>query len=204
MQMYLWTNRPLSTLTIDAPSSAAGKYGIADNAFNPGHVALPVTPAGLSGTLALYADGTPDTSDACTAAVNAAALNGKIVVIRRGTCDFVTKVKFAQQAGAIAVLVVNTDNGLINMQGGDATITIPALCLSKSDGEKIIAALTTGTASGTMSGSDPAFVNTDGDLDNGIISHEYGHGISARLSGNCLSGSEQMGEGWSDWFWLMM
>jgi hypothetical protein len=24
------------------------------------------------------------------------------------------------------------------------------------------------------------------------------------LSGNCLGGSEQMGEGWSDWFWLMM
>ncbi|GAA4276211.1 M36 family metallopeptidase [Aquimarina mytili] len=48
----------------------------------------------------------------------------------------------------------------------------------------------------------------DGDLDNGIIIHEYGHGISIRLVGgpssNQLGGSEQMGEGWSDWFGLML
>ncbi len=49
----------------------------------------------------------------------------------------------------------------------------------------------------------------DGDLDNGIIAHEYGHGISTRLAGGpnnsgCLSGSEQQGEGWSDWFGLMI
>ncbi len=44
----------------------------------------------------------------------------------------------------------------------------------------------------------------DGDLDAGIIAHEYGHGVSNRLSGGpgsaaCLGGQEQMGEGWSDW-----
>lgn len=49
----------------------------------------------------------------------------------------------------------------------------------------------------------------DGDLDNGIICHEYGHGISNRLVGgpsnvNCLDNDEQMGEGWSDYFGLIM
>lgn len=49
----------------------------------------------------------------------------------------------------------------------------------------------------------------DGDLDNGIIAHEYGHGISTRLAGGpnnsgCLSGNEQQGEGWADWFALMI
>ncbi len=48
----------------------------------------------------------------------------------------------------------------------------------------------------------------DGDLDNVIIAHEYGHGISTRLVGgpsaNRLGGSEQMGEGWSDWFGLVL
>ncbi len=44
----------------------------------------------------------------------------------------------------------------------------------------------------------------DGDLDNGIILHEYGHGVSNRLTGgpgnvSCLGNAEQMGEGWSDW-----
>jgi hypothetical protein len=48
-----------------------------------------------------------------------------------------------------------------------------------------------------------------GDFDNGIIAHEYGHGISNRLVAgpsnvNCLANAEQMGEGWSDYFSLMM
>ena len=48
----------------------------------------------------------------------------------------------------------------------------------------------------------------DGDLDNGIITHEYGHGVSNRLtgggSGACLGNVEQGGEGWSDYFALML
>lgn len=62
----------------------------------------------------------------------------------------------------------------------------------------------------------------DGSLDTGIVSHEYGHGISNRLTGggsnasclyacqqtdsngNCLQYTEQMGEGWSDYFALIM
>ena len=49
----------------------------------------------------------------------------------------------------------------------------------------------------------------DGDFDNGIIAHEYGHGISTRLTGgpnnsSCLRNAEQAGEGWSDWFGLML
>jgi hypothetical protein len=49
----------------------------------------------------------------------------------------------------------------------------------------------------------------DGDLDNGVIAHEYGHGLSNRLTGgpgnvSCLNNSEQMGEGWSDWLGLIM
>lgn len=48
----------------------------------------------------------------------------------------------------------------------------------------------------------------DGDYDNGVIAHEYGHGISTRLTGGpgatCLGGDEQGGEGWSDYFGLML
>jgi len=48
----------------------------------------------------------------------------------------------------------------------------------------------------------------DGDLDNGIIIHEYGHGISTRLVGgpsnvNCLTNNQQPGEGLSDWWSLV-
>ncbi|HSD13601.1 MAG TPA: T9SS-dependent M36 family metallopeptidase [Flavobacterium sp.] len=205
MQMYLWDAGPKPTMTISAPASVAGIYTVTDNNFNPGHVALPASPGGISGTYALFDDGAPDSSDACSAAINAAALNGKIVIIRRGDCTFVEKVKFAQQAGAIAVLMVNNVDGGIIMGGADATITIPAVSITMAEGEALIAALSAGTMTGIISGPATAFVNSDGDFDNGIIAHEYGHGISTRLSGNCLSGSaEQQGEGWSDWFWLMM
>ncbi len=49
----------------------------------------------------------------------------------------------------------------------------------------------------------------DGDVDNGIIVHEFGHGVSNRLTGGpaaagCLSNAEQMGEGWSDYQALML
>jgi hypothetical protein len=51
----------------------------------------------------------------------------------------------------------------------------------------------------------------DSALDNGIVIHEYGHGISNRLTGgpansdalNALQ-SGGMGEGWSDWWALML
>ncbi len=48
----------------------------------------------------------------------------------------------------------------------------------------------------------------DGDVDNGIVIHEFGHGISNRLTGGpsqsgCLSNAEQMGEGWADYYALM-
>ncbi|WP_428265745.1 M36 family metallopeptidase [Haliangium sp.] len=47
----------------------------------------------------------------------------------------------------------------------------------------------------------------DGDFDNGIIIHEYGHGISIRQVGGpsnsgCLNNAQQGGEGWSD-FWSL-
>jgi hypothetical protein len=49
----------------------------------------------------------------------------------------------------------------------------------------------------------------DSDMDDAVIAHEYGHGISSRLTGgpansNCLSNQEQAGEGWSDFFGLVL
>lgn len=49
----------------------------------------------------------------------------------------------------------------------------------------------------------------DGDLDAGIVFHEYSHGVSTRQVGgpgnsNCLNNAQQPGEGWSDWFGLML
>lgn len=49
----------------------------------------------------------------------------------------------------------------------------------------------------------------DGDFDNLVIIHEFGHGVSNRLTGGpsntgCVGGQEQMGEGWSDYLGVIM
>lgn len=49
----------------------------------------------------------------------------------------------------------------------------------------------------------------DGDLDDLVIMHEYAHGISNRLVGGptnvgCLGNLQQPGEGWSDWYGLVI
>ena len=205
MQMYLWNAKKPSNLLVNTGTLAGTNYNVNDNAFNPGHVNLPIFPATLTNDLVLYDDGAPDTSDACEVPVNAAALNGKIAVIRRGTCSFVIKVKNAQDAGAVGVVVVNNIAGGISMAGADATITIPAVSMTQAQGEALIAAMGSGTVNVSLS-SPEIYVNGDGDFDNGIIAHEYGHGVSTRLVGGGagLNSSEQPGEGWSDWLWLMM
>lgn len=211
MQMYLWNVGPTPKyLTINSPASIAGEYDATNNVFSPGNVALLPSP-GVTQNLVLFNDGAPDSSDACSAAVNASELSGKIAVIRRGTCPFIDKVKAAQNAGAVAVIIVNNDaanpNQLVNMSGADATITIPAIFVSYNTGEAIIAEMLLGTVNGKIKNDPTGFINSDGDFDNGIIAHEYGHGISTRLVGGGagMSGSaEQPGEGWSDWTWLVM
>lgn len=51
--------------------------------------------------------------------------------------------------------------------------------------------------------------NKDGDFDALVVIHEYGHGVSNRLTGGpsnvgCLQNAEQMGEGWSDFYGALL
>lgn len=207
MQMFVWNaGKKFSNLTVTSGALSGTSYQVIENAFNEGHIHLPIAPAVLTNSLVLFEDATPDTSDACETATNASALNGKIAVIRRGTCAFALKVKAAQTAGAIAAIIVNNTTGTISMAGDDPTITIPAVSMTQVDGEALISAMANGTVNVNLSSID-SYAYADGDFDNGVIAHEYTHGISTRLVGGGagMSGSaEQPGEGWSDWAWLMM
>ncbi|WP_271855213.1 T9SS-dependent M36 family metallopeptidase [Patiriisocius marinus] len=213
MQMFLWNaSGPAGEpLTINTSGPLMGGYnGVPAGFGSP----LPEDMA-LVGDLALAIDNnagaSDDENDACDVITNGAALTGNIAVIRRGECQFGFKVLAAETEGAIAVIVVNNvAEASFAMAPGDVgdQVTIPSIMVNNIDGEAIIAALQNGDPlNGSLINDGPYML--DGDLDNGIIAHEYGHGISNRLTGgrfnsNCLSSDEQMGEGWSDYFGLML
>ena len=70
-----------------------------------------------------------------------APVAGKIAMVDRGVCTFVTKVKNAQNAGAAAVIIANSLNRAAFAPGGaDATITIPSIGISTADGAAVKAA----------------------------------------------------------------
>ena len=60
-----------------------------------------------------------DPRDACGAFKNEELLRGKVVVVHRGTCSFVTKAWLLQAAGAKAMVLINFDGSLFRMPQGD-------------------------------------------------------------------------------------
>ena len=106
-------------IEVNSPPGIAGSYAAAPAAFG-GALSDP----GITEDL-IYA--TPP--NGCTAI--GPEVSGHIALIDRGTCNFVVKVKNAQNAGAIAVVMANNVAGPPFVQGGtDPTITIPSVMIS--------------------------------------------------------------------------
>lgn len=126
--------------------------GISAGAFGVDHyVGAPVTAGSVNVTVAagefatVTADltagleapagtGVASLSQACAALPS---LTGKIALVARGTCSFTTKVRNAQTAGAVAVVVVNNVAGDPVALAADGTLpapTIPAYMAGKDDG----------------------------------------------------------------------
>ena len=184
MQMYLWNGGFTHELRLTSPLTTS--YNAYGAAFGP---ALSTT--GVSGSIvaAVPADG-------CTAI--GAAVSGKLALIDRGTCDFVTKVKNAQTAGATGVVVANNTGGTaaLVMGGTDATITIPSLMITQNDG---IALKGLAAPAGAIALKAVPPLMIDASLDSDIVYHEYGHGLTWRMIGS-MSGplAGALGEGASD------
>ena len=109
-------------------------------------------------------------------------------------------------------MVNNVPGGAISMGEGadDASNTPPSVMVITRDWRRYyLTALLSGESISASLLLDTSGFDVDGSFDNGIVAHEYGHGISNRLTAgasttNCLQNAEQMGEGWSDWFGLMI
>ena len=140
-----------TNVTINSPSGLAGNYPCFPNlSFGP-VITTPIT-----SNVVLVADGTSTPTLGCNGLTNTAALNGKIALIRRGSCTFATKILNAQTAGAIAVIIMNNFPGPAAAIGGtDTTITIPSVMISQADGNIIEAGLTSGIVNVTLNPSNP-------------------------------------------------
>jgi hypothetical protein len=132
-------------LNVNSPSSIMGNYAVGAAAFGP-----PLSSPGVTGNVVQALDAAdaagPLTTDACSPITNAAAVAGNIALVDRGTCAFTTKVKNAQNAGAIAVIVADNAAGSppAGMAGVDPTIVIPSARITLPDGNTIKAQLGSG------------------------------------------------------------
>ena len=129
---------------INSPAGIAGNFVGVPADFGPS-----LTMAGVTANVVQAldpADGAGAlTTDGCSALTNAAAVSGKIAIIDRGTCLFTVKVKNAQDAGAIAVIIANSAAAPpTGLSGSDTTITIPLELVLQADGNSIKAQLTNG------------------------------------------------------------
>lgn len=204
MQMYIWNrNGGVARFRINSPSAISGNiaYVVAQFGARPG---IP----SIRGKLIFVNDSSSNPTNGCNPLKNADQLKDNIALIDRGSCNFVTQVGNAQLAGAKAAIVINNVAGSpFAMTGSSTTINIPAIMIGKEDGDRIRDLVLEGNVQAELFDSSSAFKRYDSDLDLGVMAHEYGHGVSNRLTcgpniTNSLNHAEQMGEGWSDFIAL--
>jgi fungalysin metallopeptidase (M36)/PA domain-containing protein/K319-like protein len=170
----------------------------------------PKTFAEFSGKLVRIDDGTDTVTDGCEAATNDAMLAGNIAVIDRGACAFVDKVRNAQAAGAIAVIVANNKDGddSFTMGGTADDVTIPNVMVSQNEGAALYTAMLANDVVVSMFSNETTRSFKGSSWDSGIVAHEWAHYISNRLVGNStgLSNNQggSMGEGWGDFHALLL
>jgi hypothetical protein len=139
---------PLAVVKATSPAGAIPTITYSASAFGP---AVPAT--GKLGVLAVVNTQNAATGPGCDPydAANTAAVAGKVAIVSRGTCSFAIKVKNAQNAGAIAAILVNNVAGAIAPGGADATVTIPSFGISLDDGNLLKAAVASAKPYGTRS-----------------------------------------------------
>jgi hypothetical protein len=128
---------------VQIPSPVAGNYTIISATQGWG---MNLSNNSIVGDLVIARD-----SLACSALSNANEVNGKIAVVYRGTCEFATKALRAQQAGAIGVVIINNgSNPPASLGAGTdgASVTIPVIMISQTDGATIRAAIDAGLTRG--------------------------------------------------------
>ncbi len=199
MQMYLWDFGNAS-IAIASPTPATFATVGAATGWSVGNFDLPTTTPIVRGV----------PNDGCTPLTG--TYTGAIVLIDRGTCGFSIKGGSAQAAGALGVIIANvaaSGNPTVApgmaLTAGTTPPTIPALSLNLADGNTLRTEVAAGPVTGGMT---RATSLRDGDIDNQVMAHEWGHYISNRLVFNAnglgTNMARGLGEGWADTHAMVM
>ena len=138
------------------------------------------------GTLGLNLQGNPISQEACFPLTN--DLTGKIAVLYRNTCDFATKAWNAQEAGAVAVIVLNREDDVaIGMSadplGDGPNVTIPVVIVSNVSGAIMTNAMAGGPVVMLIGNKQNAFVNDLGAVKGEFLVNDFGGANSAIYDG---------------------
>lgn len=166
---------------VQAPASIAGTVDFTNNGdgSNWGLANLLDPADAILDTLMLAEDGTPginpqgiDSTYECCGDSIINDLSGKIAVIYRNTCAFGTKALNAQDAGAVGVVIINREPGLVNMDGTagiGSLVNIPVTFIDAASGAAIRAAIDNGDDVVAFIGNKTGFYGDDIGLADGDV-----------------------------------
>lgn len=135
-----------------------------------------------------------DDSLACSAITN--NISGNIALIWRGTCEFGAKALAAENAGAIAVIIVNNIAGApIDMGAGASggSVTIPVIMISQADGLAMRSQIVNGTPVIAFIGNKTGYYDDDLGMVNTNVLRTNGNGIPVQLAQNASEFSTVVG-----------
>ena len=136
------------------------------------------------GTAGTNPQGNPISQEGCFPATN--DLTGKIAVIWRNSCAFVDKVINAQDAGAVAVIILNRVDDGLSMLGNVTTgplATIPAVILTNTVGNLLVNEMSNGPVEMFIGNKLGAYPNDLGTFPEDILIPPYAGASSVTFNG---------------------
>ncbi|MFM7728259.1 MAG: PA domain-containing protein, partial [Flavobacteriales bacterium] len=165
-----WSIQAQVIFYVESPEEVEGDYEMtwSDPANGWGSPDLNFPENSVLDTLVMAYDGSAADSLCCDTAggiVNAMDVFGKIAVLYRGSCQFGVKATNAQNAGAVAVIVINNAPGApIVPAAGDvgANVTIPLIIITQDAGALLVEAINSGTVTGFIGSKNGYYPNDIG------------------------------------------
>jgi hypothetical protein len=149
----------------------------------------------ISADAVFATDDSANGTQGCGSLVNSAELTGRIAVFDRGGCEFGAKALKAQQAGALAAIIINNAAGAPAQMGPGAVgnlVNIPVFMITQEDGQALRNAINSGLVSftfGTIRAMQPA---TCAQLEDGAVRPVLNAGSSDNVTFMWSNGTQTL------------